>query len=207
MRDLFSDSEPRAVCPVDGDVLFYPEPPWTARASALFEQLHSELEWREGFVNIFGKSYKQPRLFAWYGDADASYAYSGTRYEPNPWTPTLLELRLQLEALCDCSFNSVLANLYRDGADGMGLHADDEPELGSEPTIASLSFGAPRAFRFKHKRRKDIDPIRLTLASGSLLLMRGATQQHWKHEVPKTKKPCGPRVNLTFRRIVPDARS
>ncbi|MEM9395848.1 MAG: alpha-ketoglutarate-dependent dioxygenase AlkB [Pseudomonadota bacterium] len=208
MPDLFSahgtDDQAEQICPVDGDVLFYPRSPWSERAQELFSLLEQQLAWQEGFVSLFGKTYKQPRLFAWYGDQDASYAYSGTRYEPRPWSPVLRQLRDELTRFCGGDFNSVLANLYRDGSDGMGLHSDDEPELGPEPLIASLSFGETRFFRLKHKYRAELAPIKIALEPGSLLLMRGSTQRYWKHEIPKTKRPCEARVNLTFRRVHPD---
>ena len=131
-----------------------------------------------------------------------TYAYSGVSLTALPWTPELLTLKGKVEELCASSFNSVLLNYYRDHRDSMGFHADDEPELGLFPTIASVSIGEERQFVLKHKHRRDIDDIRLPLPSGSLLLMKGATQANWKHGVPKESKLCGPRVNLTFRNIL-----
>lgn len=168
----------------------------------LCEQLIDSIEWRKDRITLWGKSYPQPRLAAWYGDAGASYRYSGLQLTPLPWTPLLQSVRERIESLCDCSFNSVLLNYYRDGRDSMGMHADDEPELGDCPTIASLSLGHPRRFRLKHKRRTELKPLSLVLPSGSVLLMRGATQSHWKHGINKQSAPCGPRVNLTFRRVL-----
>ncbi|MEM1144649.1 MAG: alpha-ketoglutarate-dependent dioxygenase AlkB [Pseudomonadota bacterium] len=201
MSDLFGSPEALQVCPADGDVVFSRMTPWTERAPQLFDRLYNDIDWQEGFVSLFGKRYKQPRLFAWYGDDDASYAYSGTRYLPKPWSQVLATLRDELSRETGAQYNSVLANLYRDGRDGMGLHSDDEPELGPAPTIASLSFGETRTFRLKHKTRKDIAAVKLDLEPGSLLLMRGNTQTHWKHEVPKTKRSCSVRINLTFRLV------
>lgn len=169
--------------------------------AALFEQLQREVAWREESIRLFGKTYLQPRLLAWYGDSDASYRYSGIRHEPLPWLPLLAQLRERVEALSGARYNSVLANLYRNERDSMGLHADDEPELGAQPTIASLSLGEERIFRLRHRSRKDLAPLRLPLGAGSLLLMKGETQQHWKHEVPKQTRPCGARINLTFRLV------
>jgi alkylated DNA repair dioxygenase AlkB len=127
--------------------------------------------------------------------------YSGTPHQPLPWTPALELVRERVLGLTGCAFNSVLLNLYRDGRDGMGWHSDDEPELGRDPVIASVSLGAPRRFCLRHRRRKD-QRLDVSLGPGSLLLMAGATQHHWVHAVPKTALPVGPRVNLTFRQIL-----
>jgi alkylated DNA repair dioxygenase AlkB len=115
--------------------------------------------------------------------------------------PVILELKTRIEAVCDAPFNSVLLNLYRDGADSMGWHSDDEPELGERPVIASLSLGATRRFRLRHRRRKELEPVAIDLENGSLLIMEGDTQRFWKHQVPKTRRAAEPRVNLTFRNI------
>jgi alkylated DNA repair dioxygenase AlkB len=145
----------------------------------------------------------QPRLVAWYGDKDRSYTYSGIRLVPLPWTDLLMKLKGSVEAISKVQFNSVLLNYYRHQRDCMGFHSDDESELGKNPVIASLSLGEERAFVLKHKTRKNIAPVRLQLTSGSLLLMNGETQHNWKHGIDKQSHPCGPRVNLTFRRILP----
>jgi alkylated DNA repair dioxygenase AlkB len=159
--------------------------------------------WRHEAVTIYGKRYMQPRLIAWYGDAGQLYSYSGIALEPLPWTDTLSKLREVVQDLANERFNSVLLNYYRDHRDSMGFHSDDEKELGATPVIASLSLGATRTFVLKHKTRPKLKPVRLELPSGSLLLMKGNTQKHWKHGIDKQSTPCGPRVNLTFRRIVP----
>ncbi|HSN23761.1 MAG TPA: alpha-ketoglutarate-dependent dioxygenase AlkB, partial [Methylomicrobium sp.] len=145
---------------------------------------------------------KVPRLMCWYGDDDAVYHYSGVKHEPLPWTAALSTVRIRIEAFIGgCTFNSVLANLYRDGRDSMGCHADDEKELGINPVIASLSLGDERMFRLHHKmRRSHLD---ITLGHGDLLIMAGALQHHWLHALPKTRKVKNPRINLTFRRIIP----
>ena len=122
--------------------------------------------------------------------------------EATPFTSPLLEIKARVQELCRENFNSVLLNYYRDHRDSMGFHADDEPELGARPSIASLSLGEERTFVMKHRSREDISDLRLGLASGSLLLMRGETQSNWKHGIPKTAKPSGPRINLTFRQII-----
>ncbi|MEM1112978.1 MAG: alpha-ketoglutarate-dependent dioxygenase AlkB [Pseudomonadota bacterium] len=167
----------------------------------LLQRLIGEIPWRQEDITVFGKTYPQPRLLAWYGDPEASYTYSGILHEPLPWTDLLLEIREAVHAVCATTFNSVLLNYYRDGRDSMGMHADDESELGPEPVIASLSLGEERTLRFRHKRRKTEPGLDLPLPSGSLLVMRGTTQQHWKHGINKLRRPCGPRVNLTFRQV------
>jgi alkylated DNA repair dioxygenase AlkB len=169
-------------------------------ADAWFARLRDEVPWERHRIRLFGREIDSPRLSSWIGDADAVYTYSGTRFEPHAWTPTLATLRDWLESVLDARFNSVLANLYRDGRDSMGWHSDDEPELGAEPVIASLSFGAARRFRLRH-RRDPAQRLELELASGSLLVMRGTTQRHYRHDLPRTARPIAPRINLTFRWI------
>jgi alkylated DNA repair dioxygenase AlkB len=146
--------------------------------------------------------YSQPRLVAWYGDRGSDYTYSGIKLTPRPWTDLLRDIKKRVETVSATAFNSVLLNYYRDNRDSMGFHSDDEPELGVRPIIASLSFGEERTFVLKHKVNKLAKPVRLRLESGSLLLMKGETQRYWKHGIAKTSRPCGPRINLTFRRIV-----
>ncbi len=202
MAELFPSAGPERIELPDAELRFWPDCDLGLDPELLFEELHESLAWREESIFLFGRSVLQPRLLAWYGDEGTRYRYSGVIHEPQPLTPRLDELRRRLEALCDARFNSVLANLYRHERDSMGLHADDEPELGAEPVIASVSLGAERVFRLKHRLRRDLKPLRLALPSGSLLVMSGVTQRFWKHEVPKQTRPCGPRINLTFRRIL-----
>jgi alkylated DNA repair dioxygenase AlkB len=168
----------------------------------VLERLIAEIPWRSEEVVMWGRRMPQPRLTAWYGDAGASYAYSGIELHPLPWTPILLNLKTRIEELVGVTFNSVLLNYYRDHQDSVGFHSDDEPELGERPVIASLSLGEERIFVLKHKTLKYVEPVRLRLASGSLLLMKGDTQRCWRHGVPKDSRPCGPRINLTFRQII-----
>lgn len=165
------------------------------------KQLIDKVPWRTDNIVVCGKTYPQPRLTAWYGDDGADYTYSGIHLKPLPWTHTLIDIKNRVEKIAGIDFNSVLLNYYRDHRDSMGLHSDDEPELGRRPIIASVSLGEERAFILKHKSRRDLKTIRLKLTSGSLLLMKGETQHHWKHGIEKARRPCGPRVNLTFRRI------
>lgn len=201
MPDLFNNPAGE-VLPLGGADLLLWRDFLATDASALLERLIAETPWKSEHITVWGKTYPQPRLVAWYGDADAVYTYSGMRMEPQPFTPLLTGLKSEVEAQCDAQFNSVLLNYYRGERDSMGLHADDEPELGPEPVIASLSLGEERRFYFRHKRDKSQQGLSLRLPSGSLLLMRGATQANWKHGIPKESKACGPRVNLTFRRIL-----
>jgi alkylated DNA repair dioxygenase AlkB len=169
-------------------------------ACELFRELRHGIEWRQEEVVIFGRRRLVPRLVAWHGDPGARYTYSGTAHQPLPWTPVLERVRSRVQSLSGGQFNAVLLNLYRDGRDGMGWHADDEPELGPDAAIASVSFGAVRRFCMRHRRRKGLRAD-LALPHGSLLLMSGATQRHWVHAVPKTAVPTGERVNLTFRMV------
>ncbi|EAS64694.1 alpha-ketoglutarate-dependent dioxygenase AlkB [Photobacterium angustum] len=167
------------------------------RSEQYFQQLKSELNWQQEHITLFGKSVLQPRLQTWLGDA--VYTYSGLTMHPQPWTSAILDLKTQCEQQAQTRFNSVLGNLYRDGEDYMGWHQDNERELGHQPVIASLSFGATRQFVFKHKITKE--KIAFQLTPGSLLIMAGETQQYWQHALPKTKRVNEPRINLTFRYI------
>lgn len=202
---LFADDgSDREVLPLpDGDLMLFRQPELGAVPGSLFTRLKDSLAWRQEPITLFGKTMLQPRLLAWYGDPQAVYRYSGQRHDPLPWTAELMALCARVEELTGARFNSVLANLYRDHRDSMGLHADDEPELGERPVIASLSLGEERVFRLRHRQRKDLKPVRVPLTDGSLLVMAGDTQRHWKHEVPKQTRPCGPRINLTFRWVGP----
>ena len=168
----------------------------------VMDQLIDEVPWRAENIVVWGRTYPQPRLIAWYGDAGKNYTYSSIQSTPLPWTRALLDIKSRVEAVAHTDFNSVLLNYYRDHRDSMGLHSDDEPELGERPILASLSLGEDRTFILKHKREKALKPVRLKVTSGSLLLMKGDTQRYWKHGIEKETRPCGPRVNLTFRRIL-----
>ncbi len=170
-------------------------------AQQLFTSLSESLAWEQSTISLYGKPVKIPRLNAWYGDPGSRYQYSGASFDPLPWTPLLLRLKERVEQQVGCTFNSVLANLYRDGSDSVSWHADNEPELGLNPVIASLSLGEARQFLLKHRRDKSLGRLSLSLTSGSLLVMAGATQHHWLHSVPKSTKLLTPRINLTFRRV------
>lgn len=178
------------------------QPAWLplAEADALFGELQRSLPWSVPRIRVFGRSVDSPRLSAWIGDADAVYRYSGSDFEPHPWIPALVGLRQRLQDELDAPFNSVLANLYRDGRDAMGWHSDDEPELGPQPVIASVSLGGVRRFLLKHRNEPSIRSA-IALPHGSLLVMAGDTQRHYRHALPRTAKPVAPRINLTFRCI------
>ena len=189
-------AEPPALpCGFDYDPGFLAE----GDADRLLWCLWPELDWRQHDIVLFGRRVQQPRLSAWYGDAGARYRYSGLSLEPQPWHPALHALRNALESRLGRPFNSVLANAYRDGRDSMGWHADDEPELGPEPVIASVSLGACRRFLVRCIRTRE--PAEFRLEHGSLLVMSGSSQADFRHALPKTSRPCGLRINLTFRQI------
>src|SRR3569623_547157 len=169
--------------------------------ACLMQRLLDETTWREDSITVLGKEYLQPRLSAWHGDDNSAYAYSGLNLRLHPLTPTLLQIRADIEGRTQCSFNSVLLNLYRHERDGVGWHSDNERELGPMPVIASLSFGATRSFRLRHKQNAH-KPIAIDLTDGSLLIMAPVTQRHWRHAILKESLPIGPRINQTFRNIV-----
>jgi alkylated DNA repair dioxygenase AlkB len=171
-----------------------------SESDQMFITLLNSLYWQQEDIFIFNKWVKVPRLMCWYGDPDAYYEYSGVNHQPRPWTLELQSIRAKVEQQCQCTFNSVLANLYRDGGDSMGCHADDEKELGANPVIASLSLGEERLFKMHHKKSKQT--LNIHLQHGDLLVMGGTCQRHWLHSVPKTKSLKTPRINLTFRKIL-----
>jgi alkylated DNA repair dioxygenase AlkB len=191
--------EPAVIVSRDGRVTYDPYFLRPVDADRLFRRIREEAPWRQDSIKMYGKSILVPRLTAWYGDENASYTYSGIRNEPLPWSTSLVELRDLLEKSLNVRFNSVLLNLYRTGNDSLSWHADDEAELGVEPTIASISLGVTRTFSLAHK--VDGESLSLPLEHGSLLLMTGATQAFWKHQVPKERNVSGERINATFRVI------
>ena len=170
-------------------------------ASSYMHRLWQDLQWSQQDILLFGRRIPQPRLISWCGDPDSDYSYSGLQLKPLSWQPCLSELRNLLQEKLECSFNSVLANAYRDGRDSMGWHADDEKELGARPLIASLSLGASRRFMLREKVKNKSTPVGLQLEHGSLLVMQGDSQSRYLHSVPKTARPVGLRINLTFRQI------
>ena len=169
-------------------------------ADLLFAQLLDEINWRSEKIVMYGKEMEMPRLSSWVGDHGARYTYSRRTFVPSPWTPTLTIIRSRLEKHLGTEFNSCLCNLYRTGQDSMGWHSDDEPELGIDPTIASISLGEPRRFKLRHRRYRSLKHD-IVLGPGSLLVMSGDTQANWQHSLPKSAQVLGSRVNLTFRLI------
>jgi len=184
----------------DAAITYYPQFLETTYASEVFQKLMKATVWQQDDIKIFGKIYKQPRLTALYGDEGKSYSYSNITMHPNPMTPLLKEIKSKIELVTQTTFNTVLLNLYRDGNDSNGWHSDNEKELGRNPVIASVSLGAKRSFKLKHRGDKKLN-YKIFLNHGSLLLMQGETQHHWLHELPKSKKITEPRINLTFRVI------
>ena len=182
------------------DLVLWPRWLGTAEADALLAQLRAEISFEQHRLRLFGRTLDAPRLSCWIGDPHARYRYSGACFEPRPWTPALARLRRRVEQACGARFDSVLANLYRDGNDAMGWHSDDEPELGPDPVIASLSLGATRRFRLRARDagRATLD---LDLPHGSLLRMAGGTQRNYRHALPRSRRVHAQRLNLTFRRI------
>jgi alkylated DNA repair dioxygenase AlkB len=177
---------------------FFPKP----TADRLLQELMEKIEWTQNKIRFYGKESLVPRLEAWYGDPGKSYAYSGIQMNPKPWTKELVEIKEAIEKEAGVSFNSVLINYYRDGKDRVAWHSDDEKELGHNPIIGSVSLGAERKFKLRHKKYKENGlKTEIMLQHGSFLLMKGPTQHHWMHEIPRTAKPIGPRINLTFRII------
>lgn len=169
-------------------------------AARIQQRLISELAWEQETIKVFGKAVKVPRLTCWYGDRGAVYTYSGVTHRPISWTPTLKTLRVRVEVFAGSPFNSVLGNLYRNGQDSMGWHADKEKELGEQPCIASLSLGEKRVFKLRHNKSKEC--LKLDLTHGSLLVMGGNLQRCWRHCLPKVDAVRGTRVNLTFRYVM-----
>ena len=169
-------------------------------SNILLKKLIANLPWESMMIKMFGKNTKIPRLQCWIGDEGCDYKYSGKKLNRQNWTKDLAMIREKISRELKIDFNSVLVNYYRDGKDSMGWHSDDEKELGHNPVIASVSLGAERAFHLKHKKIKTLKH-KLNLQNGSLLLMKNETQHHWLHQIPKTKKPLGKRINLTFRLI------
>jgi alkylated DNA repair dioxygenase AlkB len=194
-------SSEKECLPYDGSAILIPDFLNPVESHQAFHYLASSIEWQQDTIAMYGKSIPIPRLNAWYADPEIHYSYSGIHLQVWPWTQELLALKAKIEAYSGHTFNSVLANQYRTGNDSVAWHADDEPELGHQPVIASLSLGSQRYFRFRHITNRTV--IRLLLKPGSLLIMKGECQHAWEHEIPKTKSHTGARINLTFRKVYP----
>ena len=188
------------ILPCDGEVYYYQNCFSPDLSDLCFVELYEGIDWKHDSIRLFGKTIETKRRVAWYGDVDLKYTYSGTTKVALPWNSALQSIREKVEKTVGYTFNACLLNLYTGGEEGMSWHSDNEKELGDQPVIASVSFGAKRKFVFKHKQTKVKQDIELS--HGSLLLMKGATQKYWLHSLPTTKKHIPPRINLTFRTIL-----
>lgn len=201
MNSLFdSTPEPIHLNLPDAEIIYYPAFFTKEEADSIYEKLINEIPWQQDSIRVFGKIHPQPRLTALFGNEGKSYSYSNIEMQPHAWNSLLQKIKSKIESVSNTNFTTVLLNYYRDGKDSNGWHADNEKELGINPVIASVSFGAERMFQLKHNSNKD-QKINILLEHGSLLLMNGTTQHFWKHQIPKTTKPIGPRINGTFRVI------
>ena len=202
MKSLFkAASEPVFLNLPDAEIIYYPQFFDKEQADIIFAELIEEIPWQQDEIRVYGQIHPQPRLTALFGNEGKSYSYSNITMHPHPWNLLLQKLKMEIENIAAVNFTTVLLNQYRDGKDSNGWHADNEKELGINPVIASLSFGAERTFQLKHNFEKD-QKKSIILEHGSLLLMKGTTQHFWKHQIPKTAKPIGPRINATFRVII-----
>ena len=202
MNALFQNSsEPIYFDLKEADIIYYPNFYDFLEANTIFEQLLNEIPWQQDDIKVYGKVYAQPRLTALFGNDGKPYSYSNIKMQPHPWNLILQKMKFQIENVIAENFTTVLLNLYRNGKDSNGWHADNEKELGINPVIASLSFGEERYFHLQHNTDKELK-LKILLEHGSLLIMKGTTQHFWKHQIPKTAKPIGNRINLTFRKIV-----
>lgn len=198
--DLFSSQKQHFILP-NAELIYVPNFFNYPESDNYFKIIKDQTNWQHDDITVFGKTYKQPRLTALYGDTKQTYSYSNITMHPEAFTSNLLDIKSKVEKFSDEKFNTLLVNLYRDGNDSNGWHADNEKELGINPVIASVSFGEERPFHFKHRRLKN-ERHKLNLEHGSLLLMKGEMQHYWLHQIAKTKKKVEPRINLTFRRLV-----
>lgn len=198
--DLFSQEKQHFKLP-NAELIYIPNFFTPHQSDAYFRAIKDQTNWRHDDITVFGKTYKQPRLTALFGDNNQSYSYSNIVMHPDAFTEDLQSIKTKVEEFSEETFNTLLINLYRDGNDSNGWHADNEKELGENPVIASVSFGEARPFHFKHRKLKD-QRHKLVLNHGSLLVMKGEMQQHWLHQIAKTKKNIAPRINLTFRKLI-----
>jgi alkylated DNA repair dioxygenase AlkB len=199
MRTLFPSEKIVFDLP-DAVIEYFPNFFDESQSKELFEKLLHEIPWQQDDITVFGKTHPQPRLTSLFGNEGKPYSYSNIVMQPNQWNPLLMFIKNEIEDVCNENFTTVLLNLYRDGKDSNGWHADNEKELGRDPVIASVSFGAERSFHLKHNTITTAKQ-KIILENGSLLLMKGSTQHFWKHQIAKTSKSIGPRINLTFRII------
>lgn len=184
----------------DAEIEYFPNLFSIEKANEIFNKLQTEIPWQQDTITVYGKNHLQPRLTALFGNEGKPYGYSNIVMHPHPWNPMLIFIKEEVEKICQEYFTTVLLNYYRNGQDSNGWHADNEKELGRNPIIASLSLGEPRNFQLKHNSIETAKQ-NIVLEHGSLLVMKGTTQHYWKHQIPKTKKEIGSRINLTFRII------
>lgn len=206
--DIFGNQEPQKqgnnpnntiIVIENGEYIFSPSIFTKAESDLMLNQLRNTIAWKQESMNMYGKTINFPRLTAWYGNNDKPYTFSGITLQPLPWTKEILEIKNKIEQISNTEFNSVLLNLYRSGNDSISWHTDAEKELGINPIIASVNFGATRKFQLRHTKTKE--KLEIELTHGSLLIMQGELQHYWQHQVPKTSKVVGERINLTFRTI------
>ncbi len=183
----------------NGEIQFYSRFFNKVEADNFLNYLKTKIIWKQESMNMYGRKVDFPRLTSWYGDNDKPYSFSGITLQPHAWTNEILEIKEKIEKLTTVNFNSVLLNMYRNGNDSISWHTDAEKELGENPIIASVNFGATRKFQLRHIKTKE--KLEIELSHGSVLLMQGELQHFWQHQVPKTSKPVSERVNLTFRVI------
>lgn len=195
---ILPDWEPQLV---DAQVRYYKHFFTAEEADHYLKVFSEQIAWQQDPITVFGKTYMQPRLTALYSSNAEAYSYSGVTMHPHPMIPELTAIQQRVEKVCSTAFTSVLLNCYRDGKDSNGWHADNEKELGTNPVIASLSFGGERFFHFKHRHLKT-EKHKIVLHHGSLLLMEGPMQHHWVHQIAKTARAVDSRINLTFRKII-----
>ncbi|UOB16932.1 alpha-ketoglutarate-dependent dioxygenase AlkB family protein [Abyssalbus ytuae] len=198
--DVNNDSESIKPALKDAELIYYPHFFSENKADQYFKYLLNNVPWQQDDIRVYGKTFKQPRLTSFYASNTKVYSYSNISMYPKKFSGKLLEIKKKVEKVSNLEFTSCLLNLYRDGKDSNGWHSDDEPELGKNPVIASVSFGEERFFHLKHKFEKNLR-YKILLQHGSLLIMKGKTQHTWLHQIPKTSKEIRPRINLTFRII------
>ena len=202
MFELFpQENEPFCPSLTDGELYYHPSFLESKEADRLYNNLYNATPWQADKIKVFGKTYDQPRLTALYAIDQTPYTYSNITMYPHLMTASLFDLIKKINTVNDARFNAVLLNLYRDGKDSNGWHADNETALGQNPVIASISLGEERYFHLKHKTHKE-QRLKIKLKHGSLLIMGGAMQHHWLHQIPKTTRPIAPRINLTFRKLI-----
>ena len=200
IMDSLFQPEPIVLNLPDAEIIYYPHFFDKKEAEAIFVELKNDIPWQQDEIRVFGKIHPQPRLTSLFGNEGKPYSYSNIKMQPHLWTSLLQKIKSKVENVSNTNFTTVLLNQYRDGKDSNGWHADNEKELGVNPIIASVSFGAERIFQLKHNSISGLKQ-NILLEHGSFLLMKGTTQHFWKHQIPKTSKPIGERINLTFRII------